>query len=335
MLNTFSLAVVIVNFNSYEFTINCVESLMNSDYSDFQIIIVDNNSDNDSAQRIYIDLSKRFEKERGDVSIFSLRYSSGNKYIFDGYALSKVLIIKSPVNGGFAYANNLAISYAMANHNIKLFWLLNNDTIVLRNTMSNLVAKFNSCKNTAPRVGMVGSRLMYFDNPDVVQGIAGYFNPWSLRSKHLGEGETYSKDSDEFFFGNMNYVIGASMLVNRDFVNDVGLMDEDYFLYFEEIDWACRGRKRGWDLAIATDSIVYHKEGASIGTSKDHKLRSLLSDVYVFRSRYIFIKKHYPARLIIWFFVSILVLLNRVLRRQWRAIFIMISTLGTKGKLNI
>ena len=93
----------------------------------------------------------------------------------------------------------------------------------------------------------------------------------------------------------MVYVIGASMLVSRPFLQAVGLMQEDYFLYFEEIDWAERARRHAkpFRLGFASGSVVYHKVGASAGTHA----RSVLSVRYYTRNRLRFLKRFYPAHL--------------------------------------
>jgi hypothetical protein len=88
----------------------------------------------------------------------------------------------------------------------------------------------------------------------------------------------------------MNYVVGASMLVSTEFVGQVGLMNEDYFLFFEETDWAWRGRKK-FALGWAPRSLVYHKVGSSIGTSTDPRMKSVTCDFYALRNRLLFTRR--------------------------------------------
>ena len=94
----------------------------------------------------------------------------------------------------------------------------------------------------------------------------------------------------------MNYVVGASMLVSKEFLEDVGLMCEDYFLYFEETDWAMRARGR-YSLVYAIGSIVYHKVGASIGTRSNPARKSVLCDFHSVRNRLFFTYRFYPLAL--------------------------------------
>jgi GT2 family glycosyltransferase len=84
------------------------------------------------------------------------------------------------------------------------------------------------------------------------------------------------------------------MMVTRRFLEDVGSMNETYFLYYEEIDWATRARRGGFHLGYAPDAIVYHKEGGTIGSSANRTKRSLMSEYYLIRSRLLFTRKYYP-----------------------------------------
>lgn len=86
---------------------------------------------------------------------------------------------------------------------------------------------------------------------------------------------------------NINYIMGASLLIKREVLENVGIFDEDYFLYAEELDLITRGRKKGWELAVALDSYIYHKESAS---TKDKKW---LYYYLLNKSNMIFLKKHY------------------------------------------
>ena len=120
----------------------------------------------------------------------------------------------------------------------------------------------------------------------------------------------------------MNYVEGASLLVSRQFLAEIGLMCEDYFLYFEEADWAIRARGR-FTLAYAPQSLVYHKVGASIGTSSNPAKKSYLCDYFNIRNRILFTRRFYPASLPSVYLVLLGALLMRlVLGKLDRALMI-------------
>jgi hypothetical protein len=94
----------------------------------------------------------------------------------------------------------------------------------------------------------------------------------------------------------MDFVSGASMLASRAFLQTIGLMEESYFLYFEELDWAMRAKGK-FKLGYASDSVIYHKEGAAIGSHLDRMKRSLISDQYLSRSRVLFTRRFFPSAL--------------------------------------
>jgi GT2 family glycosyltransferase len=129
----------------------------------------------------------------------------------------------------------------------------------------------------------------------------------------------------------MNYVSGASLIVSRRFLQDVGLMCEDYFLYFEEADWAIRAKGR-YSLAYAPKSIVYHKLGASIGTSSDPRKKSLVCDYYNIRNRIIFTRKFYPHALVSIYMVLMLSIMVRMLCGQWERIGMICRLMVSGGK---
>ena len=125
------------------------------------------------------------------------------------------------------------------------------------------------------------------------------------------------------------------MLVSRDFLENVGLMDEVYFLYYEEADWAMRGKGR-YRYAYADDAVVYHKEGASIGSSHQRARRSALSSFFLVRSRLRFTRKFYPWALPSVFTYSALVALRDLAeghREQARAMFSALRGLSAQQTL--
>jgi hypothetical protein len=118
------------------------------------------------------------------------------------------------------------------------------------------------------------------------------------------------------------------MLVSRAFLETIGLMCEDYFMYFEELDWAARARGF-FSLAFASDAHVYHKQGASLGSSSDPMARSFEADMYGIRNRIAVTRRHFPYALPTVYLGLIVSALNRVRRRQWdRACMVVRSMLG-------
>jgi GT2 family glycosyltransferase len=254
--------VVILNWNGCQDTLACLASLQNLTYPNFFAVVVDNASSDNSEARIR-----------------------------DAYP--DVVVLQSGANLGFAGGNNLGINCAL-DRGASYVWILNNDTEVEPGALSALVERIQQ-KNGA---GLCGSTLVYLDERKIVQALGGgRYNKWVGRTFHVGESRPLSAlnevDVSEVE-SDLDSIVGASMLVSRSFIEDVGLLSTDFFLYCEELDWARRG-KEWYSLAYARQSIVFHKEGASTGGSNQRKReRSRVSEYHSIRSRLVFTMKHYP-----------------------------------------
>jgi len=180
-----------------------------------------------------------------------------------------------------------------------------------------------------PDVGMCGSTLLRYHAPHKVQARGGgWYCRWIGLPWHLGQLGSADKEVDPTSIERrMSYVVGASLLVSRDFLEQVGLMCEDYFLYFEETDWALRARGR-YTLAYAAASVVYHKVGGSIGTATLPWRKSALSDYYNVRNRILFTRRHYPGALPVIYLALCLAMLLRMLYGQWDRVAMIWKLLG-------
>jgi GT2 family glycosyltransferase len=288
--------VLILNWNGWQDTIPCLESVFCNEYPDFRVVVCDNDSADDSLGQI-----KRWAEGalQPSASAFAglrgVPTSPAPKPIpYQELAASEVakgaatsgpdvplILIRTGGNLGFAGGNNVGLRYALSQPECAYVWLLNNDTVIERSALSAMVAAIDG----QPHVGICGSTLRYFHAPDTVQALGGAsYNKWTGLSKEIGNAQAWlGFPAAPEIERAMSYVSGASMLVTRRFLLEVGLMSEDYFLYFEELDWALRARGK-FSLAYAPDSIVYHKEGASIGSGKSAK-RSLVAEFYALNSR--------------------------------------------------
>lgn len=170
-------------------------------------------------------------------------------------AFPDVLVLESGKNLGFAGGNNVGIRHALAD-GANYVWLLNNDTKPDPNALSALIAK----ALTDTTIGAVASVCYYAESPSTVQAWAGArVNLWT------GSARLSRKPRPDEWFDSLN---GTSILISRAAIESVGLLDEDFFLYWEDTEFCLRLRKRGWRIAAAPDSRVLHKVGASTGRSK-------------------------------------------------------------------
>lgn len=280
-------AIILVNWNGWQDTTECLKSLLLLNYPLFRIVVCDNGSSDDSLQQIrswadhhevrYVDY-QRAEAETGGSQT----------------ADPVLTIIRNDENLGFAGGNNVGLRYAMARGDVSYCWLLNNDTAVDPDALIHLVARMKQ----HPDVGICGSTILsYRDHRQVLALGGGHYCRWVGLPLHYGRFSRWGKDIKlaraEAW---MNYVEGASMLVSCQFLREVGLLCEDYFLYFEETDWAIRAKDR-FRLGYAPQSLVYHKVGGSIGTSSNPAKMSFTSDYFNIRNRLLFTRRFYPAAL--------------------------------------
>jgi len=268
-------AIVILNWNGWKDTIECLESLSVLERQDFAVVVVDNASTDFSRDKLL---------NWTAIAVGGLHLSA----VVDELSIAEAkgplraaewTYVQSTQNGGFAAGNNLGIRLALQ-AGCQFVWLLNNDTVV---DSASLVA-LERRMSTDATIGMCGSILRYHDDRELVQAVGGArFSFVRARAGELGHGLRVGDAALELIASSMpTYVAGASLFVSAEFLHDVGLMEESYFLYYEEIDWAVRAAPR-WTIATARDSIVYHKEGASIGSSSRAK-RSAFSQYYMNRN---------------------------------------------------
>jgi GT2 family glycosyltransferase len=200
---------------------------------------------------------------------------------------SPLTLIQNGENLGFAAGNNVGLRYTLSDPDCQYFWLLNNDTVVEPDALPAMVRLMQQW----PEVGICGSLNLSYRNPREVQAQGGMtYRRWCARVRTPAP---LTVDDLGTHPAHMDYVNGASMLANRAFLETVGLMEESYFLYFEELDWAMRAKGK-FQLGYACDSVIYHKEGATIGSSRDRMKRSLLSDQYLSRSRVLLTRRFFP-----------------------------------------
>jgi GT2 family glycosyltransferase len=168
-----------------------------------------------------------------------------------------LVLIETGKNLGFAAGNNAGIRAALA-QKPDYIWLVNNDA---QPRAQALTAMVNSAENDA-QLGAVGSVLLYGSNPELVQAWGGgRINIWTGRSSHAR-----ASVADSW----LDYLTAASILLRRTALERIGLLDEGFFLYWEDADLSYRLRRAGWKLAVAPGSIVLHKEHAS--TNRNFRL---------------------------------------------------------------
>lgn len=222
--------IIILNYNCLEDTVSCLDSCLNLTYRKFEIIVVDNNSSDNS------------------VEIIKKNYSN-------------IKLIECDRNLGYARANNRAITYAL-NKNADFIWILNNDIIVEPKSLSVLVESYPK----TPNVGLMGTKILNYNN-NTIDYIGGLFNYEDGSTIHVGRNEVdlgqFNKQIIE-----TDFVTGCSVFTSSDVIKRIGLIPVDYFLYCEDVDWSLNARRMGFIHYVNTMATVYHKCSASTKTIK-------------------------------------------------------------------
>lgn len=233
-------AIVVLNWNGAEDSIACLKSLEALTYDDFRVIIVDNGSSDDSltALRTY-------------------------------RAPYRLELIETGRNLGYAGGNNVGVRRALE-LGVRFVLVLNNDTIVAPDLLDQLMAATLRC----PDAGVFSARVMYFDEPDRVWFDGASWNEANLTLEWPGQGKLESElpSSDH----DTDYSCGAALFFRAEVAEQIGLLDESFFLVWEEVDWCFRARKAGWRNVVVAGAKVWHKIGVSFG-SESSPLRTYFS----------------------------------------------------------
>ncbi|HQS56368.1 MAG TPA: glycosyltransferase family 2 protein [Sediminibacterium sp.] len=241
-------SIITVNFNHSHVTDEFLDAFYRTNqYLNFEIIVVDNGS------------------KENPVPAWS------NKYPL-------VQFLRSEINLGFAGGNNLGVAHAKGD----LLFFVNNDT----EFTEGLVQKLVDTIGANPQTGMISPKIRYFQQPDTLQ-YAGYteMNYFTARNACIGQ---FEKDHGQFdhLSGFTGFGHGAAMMITREAINKAGLMAENYFLYYEELDWGARIKKAGFEIRLEMGALIYHKESVSVGQ------KSALKEFFMNRNRILFIRRN-------------------------------------------
>ncbi|HMN79313.1 MAG TPA: glycosyltransferase family 2 protein [Burkholderiaceae bacterium] len=280
------IGVVLLNFNGWRDTVACLRSLLAMTLKADYLVVCDNASTDGSFERLC-------------WTVDGLPGSPGRRRVVEQAQAAElapqsgITLIRNADNLGFAAGNNVGIRHLLGDPALTHVWILNNDTEVDADALSALARA--SCAR--PEVGIWGATVLDHRDRTRVQALGGgAFDPWTGSTRHLGafgrfppglqEPEQAARIEHE-----LRYVLGASMFVTRGWLQQVGLLDERYFLYYEELDWAFRGGRR-FALGYAPQARVFHREGATAGTSPTGG--SPLSVFHLHRSKLLFCRRHLP-----------------------------------------
>jgi len=320
--------VIILNWNGWSDTIECLDSLYRINYALFDTVVVDNGSVDDSVNRIkQYCLGKKAEgcsseqfaetREGSLIQVLEYTYHQTSAGVPE-YTLSnlggahsktKLYLLDCDKNYGFAEGNNIALRFALENLSSDYFLLLNNDTVVDSSFLLPLVQFAES----HPDAGALGSKVLFYAEPTKIQSAGvlvkkNIFNYLGLKA--IDVADFISRGFAEKDLGQYNEIcsvpslIGCCILLRKDVIKACGLLDASFFLYHEESDWMYRIRKQGYSLYYIPESKIWHKYSASSGGRFNPKVVYFCTRNSVF-----FAQKHNTkvsyALLILWYLVYV------------------------------
>lgn len=223
-------AIIILNFNSYKQTIECIKSVKNITYPNYKIIVVDNNSKDDSVLMI--------------------------KSCFP-----EIILLKSEENSGYASGNNLGIKFAL-DDNSEFLCILNNDVAVDKNFLEPVIETLINDKQAAA----AGPSICFYGQNDIIQAMGGKINLYTGLSSLKFKGRKHTEIKDNLY--DVDYLGGACFVVKADILKKFGLIPENYFLFYEETEFFLNIKRHGFRLLCIRDSKVYHKVSGTISKYK-------------------------------------------------------------------
>jgi GT2 family glycosyltransferase len=289
------LGVVIVSYQSQDFIDECLESLFASQDVRIRVVVVDNCSTDSTCQRIVEWASgEQAYQCRSGSPIADSDIVSKPVNLTDTISncmpseFSSITLVRSNFNGGYAHAVNLGMNILIRDSDIDLFWILNPDCVVPKSTALAIMAAAEQ-----QEFSLLGGRVIYYERPDEIQSDGGLVSRITGRctSLHAGRQPQQTPFPEA---SRLDYITGASMVASRSFVEAAGLMEEDYFLYYEEVDWAFR--RGALPLIGAPGMIVYHRGGTTIGTGDTTRRPSPFANYFNFRNRMRFLRRFLPFR---------------------------------------
>ena len=237
-------AIILLNHNGLQLTRDCLRSLLAIDYPDYRVFVIDNGSARDESVPLTAEFGDSIDIRRNQEAL------------------------------GFCVGNNQGMRLALE-QGFDYLLLLNNDTRVERSFLTELVQLMES----DPRIGVVGPKVLDFNQPPGVDTVGGDLNLWIARHVH------FRRPYPEVRTG-LTFINGCAFLLRRQAVEQVGLLDEDYYAYWEEGDYCLRLRRAGWRIACDPRSVIYHKGGQT------NRYLSNLYIYYMVRNGFLCMKKN-------------------------------------------
>ncbi|NJE09258.1 glycosyltransferase family 2 protein [Thermococcus sp. M39] len=298
-------SMIILNWNGWKDTIECLESLYRITYPNYDVVLVDNASQDDSVQKI-----KEYAEGKIKVNSKFFRYTSHNKPIkvfevsedearkgkfnrplYEKFDVNRRLIlIKNKDNYGFAGGNNIGIKFALSVLNPDYILLLNNDTVVDKNFLTELV-------KAAESDGKIGSVQALLLKPDgrTIDSLGQELLKYGARDIGINSPYTSPLSKEVEIFGSC----AATALYKSQVLMEVGVFDDDFFVIYEDVDLSWRIRLAGYISILVPTAVVYHRRGISDNKSRKIKKTKAIKSYYSRKNGVLLFVRYYPSHLLV------------------------------------
>ncbi|MBZ5533475.1 MAG: glycosyltransferase family 2 protein [Acidobacteriia bacterium] len=248
-------SIIILNWNSFAVTLDCLKSLRKLDYRNYEVVVVDNGSADSSADQL-------------------------------AEAAPEILLVRNQVNLGFAAGCNVGMRNALS-RGADYVLLLNNDTVVAPDFLSQMMRVAESDH----RIGLLNPKIYFFDPPARLNYAGGIHKRWRLFPKIVGLRQRDDGSFDQL--REVTFLSGCALLAKAEVVRRIGVFEEVYFHFYEDIEWSLRAVQAGYKGMYVPQAVIWHKEHYVT----DKGQRSGFIEFYLARNNIIFARKHLPLRL--------------------------------------
>lgn len=291
--------IIILNYKKWQDSRDCLESVLRSTYTNFSVFVIDNNSGNNSLEHLAVWLENKIagetplQDEPTRYVLLERRELNGST---DFSKLPKVTFIQNDENAGFAAGNNVVLKFLRDQD--AYFWLLNPDMVIKEDTLAELI-QFTIRLSSQSIVGAVvrsysGNRELLIYGGDKVNFLSA----------------TVSMIKKPGSVHRLDYISGGCLFTHASNLKQLGLLPEEYFLYWEETDWCYRAKQSGYGLYVCTTATCYNKISTVIG-------KSFMSDYYYARNGLLFISKFRKKNIPFVLFFLAIRFLKRVVTGRW------------------
>jgi len=238
--------IIILNYNGFEDTVECINSLKDLTYQNIDIVLVDNCSTDGSVQML--------ESACPDIKV-----------------------IRTERNLGYAGGNNAGIKYALEN-SAEYICLLNNDVVVEKDFLERVIEKIE----VDGKIGIAGPKVCEYYDRDTIQSTGSAIKLYTGRVPRLNSGKKSSDLTEDLY---VDYIGGACLIIKREVIESIGFIPEEYFLFFEETEWCLRAKKAGYRIMCVCSSRVFHKGSSSVSKVKGLQDYYMMRNNFVFEKR--------------------------------------------------